>query len=521
MNISLLKKYIIKKRIIIISVLILFFLLENLLFLYNKTNTTHPILGQKLENTNLSTYSKQQVLHIMEENFASIKPLVLSYAGNNFVVKQIDVGAKVNYQKTLRQLYSVGRNGNFFQNITDQNKAILGLSSVHQVVSLSKPLLVLKVLTIADQINKGPTPSMPDFSKDWQHILPQTDGIKVDSAKLSEIITKNIFSPPTNPISIPVEKLVKKYPAYDFEAIRRQAEDYTDEQLSITSGGFMFTLSPQDLKSLLTVAEQSNPKDPKKTIMVLTIDSTKLHRRMYQFAEKVEAATNAEFNYHDAQAAIYGQFYTNTRRLIDAPTGPSRGYARKVLGQSTNTTEKVVYLTFDDGPNIVYHPMILDILKEKGVKATFYLVGSNTKLYAPTTKRTIQEGHVVGNHSLTHAYLAKLLPNQIYDEIKTTRDILDSLLSPGRITLFRPPYGGTNALVEKYAVSFGLKEMLWTVDPKDWSEPTTSELINRVVQKVQNGSVVLLHSNHFSTVKALPSIIDILRENGYQFKVQE
>ncbi len=317
---------------------------------------------------------------------------------------------------------------------------------------------------------------------------------------------------------------MKKYDSYDLDKIRKQAVVYISEPLAITSGGLVFVLSPKDLQSLLTVLEQPDPINPRKTVIALALDRTKLNHKLYGYATKVESITHAEFNDHDARAAIYSQFYTNTRRLVDVPTGPL--LHNQVLAANTSistpSAEKVVYLTFDDGPNIIYHPLVLDILKEKGVRATFYLVGSNSKLYPSTTKRTVDEGHVVGDHSLTHAYLAKLLPNQIYDEIKTTQDILNGFLDLNKkITLFRPPYGGTNAVVEKDATNLGLKQELWTVDPKDWSDPSTDELVNRVVNNVSNGSVVLLHSNHFSTVKALPIIIDKLRAKGYQFKLQQ
>ncbi len=501
---------------------VIFFLLEDAILLYNKLNKDHPILGQKLNWVTVSGLKRDQAM-VLSSKFNDNTPLKLSASARIIEVQKKDIGTRINYQATMDQLYATGRMSNLFQNILTQNKALFGLSNTKLVFTISKPLLVLKVLAIETDINTKPQPQMPDFLGNISNTIPQKNGIKVISSKLSQIIINNIFNPPLKPITVPTQIIIKKYDSYDMDKIRKQAAEYTREPLSITSGGIVLTLSSKDLQSLLTVAEQPDPIHPQKTIMILALDRIKLNHMLYSYATKVESVTSAEFNDHDARAAIYSQFYTNTRRLVDVPTGSI--LQTRVLGVNTSVGtpgEKILYLTFDDGPNIIYHPLVLDILKEKNVKATFYLVGSNSKLYPSTTKRTIEEGHVIGDHSLTHAYLAKLLPNQIIDEIKTTQDILNGFLGKNKkITVFRPPYGGTNALVLKDATDLGLKQELWTVDPKDWSDPTTDELVNRVVSNTQNGSIVLLHSNHFSTVKALPIIIDKLREKGFQFRLQQ
>lgn len=194
--------------------------------------------------------------------------------------------------------------------------------------------------------------------------------------------------------------------------------------------------------------------------------------------------------------------------------------AALVVGQAepNKSSEKFVYLTFDDGPNNIYHPLILDILKHYNVKATFFLVGRNSQKFEAITKRTVDEGHVIGNHSLTHAFLPKLSPEGINNEVKTTKEILDPFYGAAGISLFRPPYGGVNKIVRAEAKDLNLKLFLWDVDPRDWSEPSTDELVDRVVSKTHDGADILLHSNHLSTVKALPKIIEKLKDLGYTFK---
>lgn len=510
-------------KLFLMTVFIVFLFVDTIL-MYNRFRQNKSIFGLKLNKINISTLTKSQIVSIIKKRFDKDISLKLSFENKIFQIRKKDVGARIDYQKSLDQIFDEGRNKNVFSNIIKQAAALFGLNNLKAKGQISKTLLLVKVLDIEDQINKEARPPMPDFAGNWANTLPAKDGIKVDSSKLSQIILNNIFNPPGIAIAIPTQKIVKNYGTVDIASIRRQAAEYISQPISITSGGVIFILSTQDLKSLLTVGEDPDPTNPKKTVLAVQLDRAKLNQKLDPYAAKVESMTQSEFNYHEARAAIYGQFYTNTRRLTEVPIGSKA--MRQVLGTSTTTTgskEKVVYLTFDDGPNIVYHPMLLDILKEKGVKATFYFVGSNSKLYANTTKRTIAEGHLIGDHSLTHAYLPKLLPNQILDEIKTTRDILNSFLVTDHktITLFRPPYGGINSTVSKNATDLGMKTDFWSLDPRDWSDPPTDELVKRVVDDIKDGDVILLHSNHLSTVKALPLIIDKLRAKGFQFKLEQ
>lgn len=499
--------------------LLLFFLFEDAVLLYNRFHPDQAIVGLKLSSINVSTLSKSQIALAIQRKIDTETPLILQSAGRVFEVRKKDIGARIDYQQTLSQLIDEGRKGNAAQNILDQNKALIGLDDKKVVGQVSRPLLSLKVLDIAQQINQEPQPPRPNFTGDWTKTISARNGLKVNVQKLSQLIVDSIFAPHNEPSVIPTQTLTKKYDSSQLKKIRKQAMEYISSPISITSGGVVFTLSINDLKSLLTVKEKADSQNPKKSILSLELDDKKLNQKLDPFAVKVEFVTNAEFDDHDARIAIYAQFYTNTRRLTEIPTGLKR--SSQVLGASTTNGQRTIYLTIDDGPNIIYHPLVLDILRDKGIKATFYLVGSNSKLYAKTTERTIREGHVIGDHSLTHPFLPKLAPNQILDEIKSTQDILNSFLQGSKIRLFRPPYGGTNAYVAQDAGDLGLKTEFWTVDPRDWAEPSTEELVNRVVNNVQDNAVILLHSNHFSTVKALPIIIDKLKQQGYQFKLQQ
>jgi peptidoglycan/xylan/chitin deacetylase (PgdA/CDA1 family) len=172
-----------------------------------------------------------------------------------------------------------------------------------------------------------------------------------------------------------------------------------------------------------------------------------------------------------------------------------------------------VRLTFDDGPG-AYTEQILDILDRYNVHATFYVIGRNVERYPSTMKRIAREGHAIGNHSYTHADLAKLSRDGVVRELSNTQDAVRNAcgVTP---TLFRPPYGSLNSTVRSVAASLGMSVNLWSVDPQDWAQPGSSVITRRVLSNDHPGSVVLLHILHQQTVTALPSIIEGIRQQGY------
>jgi peptidoglycan/xylan/chitin deacetylase (PgdA/CDA1 family) len=185
-----------------------------------------------------------------------------------------------------------------------------------------------------------------------------------------------------------------------------------------------------------------------------------------------------------------------------------------------------VALTFDDGPDPVYTPKILDVLAEKDVKATFFLVGSHAAKYPSIVERIHAEGHAIGNHTNSHRSLVPLSKAATYGEIMMAEEAIEAVTGE-KPTLFRPPRG----VYSKYAREL-LKEkrytiVLWDISSQDWEETRHTDIINNVMKRVQPGSIVLFHDsgnvisssggNRTNTVKALPMIIDRLMEKGYGF----
>lgn len=187
-------------------------------------------------------------------------------------------------------------------------------------------------------------------------------------------------------------------------------------------------------------------------------------------------------------------------------------------------TEKLVALTFDDGPNQPYTSQILDVLDIYDSKATFFLIGNNVETYPEVVREIVERGHQVGNHSYTHADLLKLDRQQMAKEIDLTAEIIKSVTGVAP-KVFRPPHGFRDPVVLEQARERNLRVIQWSVMARDWKKPGAEVIADRVVHQVQNGSIILLHDgdgiNHggdrSQSVTATELIIQRLRQQGYRF----
>jgi peptidoglycan-N-acetylglucosamine deacetylase len=179
--------------------------------------------------------------------------------------------------------------------------------------------------------------------------------------------------------------------------------------------------------------------------------------------------------------------------------------------------DSYVAISFDDGPHPTLTPKLLDLLKDRNVKATFYVIGKNVVQYPEIVQRMIDEGHEVGNHTWNHPALTKLSSVAVADEIqKTTKAIIDACGTAP--TTMRPPYGATNAALNKrMSQEFGLPVILWSVDPQDWKIRRASHVSNHLIQNTSVGDILLAHDIHASTVDAMPATLDALLAKGYKF----
>jgi len=203
----------------------------------------------------------------------------------------------------------------------------------------------------------------------------------------------------------------------------------------------------------------------------------------------------------------------NAALVLAKPTAPKGTFTMQ-------PEQKLVALTFDDGPDEKYTPAILDILKEKEVKATFFLVGVQVRKYPSMVKRIVDEGHAVGNHSYNHSDLAKLDAAGVKKQIKWTDDLFQQAV--GFVPhLVRAPYGSTSSTV-KSVLKQGERELIgWTVDTRDWGGESVTKMLANINKNTKPGGVVLMHSfggKHIkNTVELVPKAIEDLKKQGYTF----
>ena len=197
---------------------------------------------------------------------------------------------------------------------------------------------------------------------------------------------------------------------------------------------------------------------------------------------------------------------------------PSRGAGGRIVSK-IETQEKVVALTFDDGPHPRTTAEILDVLKEYGVRATFFNVDENALKRPELTAREVAEGHEVGNHTFTHINIRSLSEEEVKRQLLETEDAVTEAAGV-KPTLFRPPEGRIGEEGERAAEELGYTVVLWSVDTRDWTHRTAYAIAETVTQNVKDGDVILCHdfiSGESHTAEALRIFIPKLLEEGYEF----
>jgi peptidoglycan/xylan/chitin deacetylase (PgdA/CDA1 family) len=196
---------------------------------------------------------------------------------------------------------------------------------------------------------------------------------------------------------------------------------------------------------------------------------------------------------------------------------PTPSPAKPATYAQVRVDQPYIAMTFDDGPSTENTPRLLEILKQRNIKATFFLIGQNAEANPDLVRRILAEGHEIGNHSWTHPQLSKLSDDRVTAEITKTQDAIKDA-SGYTPTLLRPPYGAiTPRQREWIANQFGLNIILWSVDPFDWKRPGASVISQRILSQVRPGAIILSHDIHKQTVDAMPATLDALIAKGYKF----
>ena len=298
-----------------------------------------------------------------------------------------------------------------------------------------------------------------------------------------------------------------------------ETEKTSFRKVYLTEDGKLFTLDQlfsdsSKAKEILLKELTSFLKDKK-------LEQGKIDQLVKSFSDQDLSAWN--FDYKDSQIILYpsqavenideialpvSSFFdvVQSSYLLDKDAELYKAYYEK-------KNQKVVALTFDDGPNPATTNQALDTLSKYGIKATFFVLGKNISGNEEILKRMKADGHVIGNHSWSHPVLSKLSLDEAKKQITDTEDAITKVLGSSS-KLMRPPYG---AITDDIRNSLDLNFIMWDVDSLDWKSKNEAAILTEIQRQARNGSIILMHDIHAETVNALPKIIDYLKEQGYHF----
>ncbi|EGP5595451.1 polysaccharide deacetylase family protein [Enterococcus faecium] len=180
----------------------------------------------------------------------------------------------------------------------------------------------------------------------------------------------------------------------------------------------------------------------------------------------------------------------------------------------SDEANKSVAISFDDGPSQSTTPQLLEILKSKGVHATFFVLGKNTEKYPQIVKQASEEGHEIGNHTYDHENLFYLPVESANDAIKKADNEIKK--ATGKQAKFiRPPYG---SITSENALAINRPFIQWSVDSEDWKTRNSDLILKKVQDTVYDGSIILFHDIYPETINVIPRVIDYLKDEGYKFE---
>ena len=227
----------------------------------------------------------------------------------------------------------------------------------------------------------------------------------------------------------------------------------------------------------------------------------------------------------DAMAGLlffctFGAKKAQEREAVETLAGSGNGQYqlesdRQNAGREDNY--KKIALTFDDGPHPYYTEQLLDGLKERGVHVTFFVTGEHAELHPDIIERMHEEGHLIGNHIYSHMQLKKFNRDTFKEELLKTNKIISDIIDED-VVYVRPPYGSWDKSFEKELNMF---PVLWTVDPLDWCSSNVSCITEKILDKVEENDIILMHDYYDTTVTAALKVVDELTGQGYTFVTVE
>ncbi len=204
---------------------------------------------------------------------------------------------------------------------------------------------------------------------------------------------------------------------------------------------------------------------------------------------------------------------TETPSVNAPPSTPHRPAPNPTAELVVGNT-KVLFLSFDDGPDPVWTPKVLQMLAKHGAHATFFELGAMQAAHPGLREQVLAAGNTIGSHSITHPQLTAISPARRHHEI----------FDGPKSTCFRPPYGASNPKVRAEIKAAGMVQVLWDVDPRDWARPGSQAVVHTILTHAHNHNIILLHDgggDRSQTVAALDKLLPILKAQGYTFPAMD
>lgn len=204
--------------------------------------------------------------------------------------------------------------------------------------------------------------------------------------------------------------------------------------------------------------------------------------------------------------------------IAKVEAGQQRGTDAEVTSDGAVAESKgKIALTFDDGPHPYYTEQLLDGLKERNVKASFFILGAHAEENSELVERMAEEGHLIGNHTYNHVQLTNVNEELFKEEIRSTSEMLEKITGE-TVEYIRPPFGSWD---KKFEEELNMFPVLWTVDPLDWCSNNSDSIVRKVVSDIKENDIILLHDEYKTSVTAALAIVDVLQKEGYEFVTVE
>lgn len=526
------------------EVAVLLIVLQLAVLVANGVRGSSPILGLRLDGQTIgkigADFGRQVNSTISTHDNA---PITFEARNLTSTVTPRQLGGRTEEKRLTATLLHTGRTGNVFRRIAEQDAALVGRKNI-AVPSprLDQTLVGAYIATLDKKIDTPPANAY--FQLEGQHVVvhPDAVGVALDANATVAVISRAAAGgvQTTKPVALPNKQTPATVTETMLQPLLPQVQAIAQKPLTIVAGQQSVVVSQQQLVDLVVPKVTPNPKDAAKPTVEVSFDQAKLNAIADNLVKQVVVAptptvmSNGKV-YRAGTSGLQPQDDHPTTHImstllqretghptpaaqiplikVDPPVVPLTAVPNLAKPKTTQKGTGIVYLTFDDGPG-AYTEQVLDILKQNHVHATFYVIGRNVQRYPQTMQRIHAEGHAIGNHSFTHSDLSQLSQAAVVKELTDTQVAIQQAcgVTP---TTFRAPYGAQNQTVRNVAASLGLSDDGWSVDPRDWAQPGSSVITQRVLGGSQSGAVVLLHVLHQQTVDALPAIIQGLRAQGY------